>query len=48
MVLKTEGRPSHGKQRCIVVAVDYGTTFSGVAWAQTARVSYQPDKNKQG
>lgn len=27
--------------RKLLVAVDFGTTFSGVAWAQTRRVCYQ-------
>ena len=26
--------------RKILIAVDFGTTFSGVAWAQTRRVGY--------
>ena len=28
-----------GSDRKILIAVDFGTTFSGVAWAQTRRVS---------
>lgn len=28
-----------GVGQSIVIAVDFGTTFSGVAWAQTANVS---------
>lgn len=27
--------------RKLLIAVDFGTTFSGVAWAQTRRVCYQ-------
>ena len=30
--------------RKILIAVDFGTTFSGVAWAQTRRV-WDPQKN---
>lgn len=26
--------------RKLLIAVDFGTTFSGVAWAQTRRVGY--------
>jgi molecular chaperone DnaK (HSP70) len=35
-------RPPAGEQgenRYIVVGVDYGTTWSGIAWGQSARVS---------
>jgi hypothetical protein len=39
MTLKATVDEPGGQRRCIVVAVDFGTTFSGVAWAQTARVS---------
>ena len=35
-----------GDDRRILVAVDYGTTFSGVAWAQTARVSDNLDRHQ--
>ena len=28
--------------RKILIAVDFGTTFSGVAWAQTRRVRFGP------
>lgn len=28
----------HAADRKLLVAVDFGTTFSGVAWAQTRRV----------
>ncbi|KIV84785.1 hypothetical protein PV11_00543 [Exophiala sideris] len=41
MTLKPTAGEADGQQRCIVVAVDYGTTFSGVAWAQTARPDIQ-------
>lgn len=34
-----------GKGRKIVVAVDYGTTYSGLAWAQTARVRTKQTQN---
>lgn len=27
--------------RKLLIAVDFGTTFSGVAWAQTRRVCYK-------
>lgn len=29
-----------GADRKLLIAVDFGTTFSGVAWAQTRRVGY--------
>lgn len=28
--------------RKLLIAVDFGTTFSGVAWAQTRRVRHSP------
>jgi hypothetical protein len=28
--------------RKIIIAIDFGTTFSGVAWAETRRVSINP------
>ncbi|KAK5467274.1 hypothetical protein LTS15_000246 [Exophiala xenobiotica] len=44
MTLKPSPQPSGTMNRSIVVAVDYGTTFSGVAWAQSARLTdAQPD-----
>ena len=30
--------------RKLLIAVDFGTTFSGVAWAQTRRVSKMGEK----
>ena len=39
MTLKNlEQAMDEGKSRRIIVAVDFGTTYSGLAWAQTARV----------
>lgn len=32
----------NGADRKLLVAVDFGTTFSGVAWAQTRRVGPLP------
>ena len=31
---------SNVKERRIIVSVDFGTTYSGIAWAETSRVSY--------
>lgn len=31
-----------GADRKLLIAVDFGTTFSGVAWAQTRRVNIIP------
>jgi molecular chaperone DnaK (HSP70) len=28
------------KERRIIVSIDFGTTYSGIAWAETSRVSY--------
>ena len=34
--------------RKLLIAVDFGTTFSGVAWAQTRRVRYFEQEIKVG
>ncbi|KEF59826.1 uncharacterized protein A1O9_04674 [Exophiala aquamarina CBS 119918] len=42
MTLKLASNASDGaRERSIIVAVDIGTTFSGVAWAQTAQPNQQ-------
>ena len=39
-MVRNIGSPSmDGIESKILVSVDFGTTFSGVGWAQTARVS---------
>jgi molecular chaperone DnaK (HSP70) len=39
MTLKTLAHADEeGKSRRILIAIDFGTTYSGIAWAQTARV----------
>jgi hypothetical protein len=35
------GPKKSGADRKLLIAVDFGTTYSGVAWAQTTRVGVQ-------
>lgn len=37
---------SMGEERRIVVSIDFGTTFSGVAWAETTQVSISSSTQK--
>ena len=38
--------PESEKPRKIIVGIDFGTTFSGVAWAETRRVRSIPHRSK--
>lgn len=35
-----------GEEKRIVVSIDFGTTFSGVAWAETTQVSPEAEARK--
>ena len=36
-----DSEKENGKtDRRIIVSIDFGTTYSGIAWAETSRVSY--------
>jgi molecular chaperone DnaK (HSP70) len=45
---KTSPQPpgSVVKEHRIIVSIDFGTTYSGIAWAETSRVSRLPTLEK--